>query len=83
MENGPFPVVEHMTVKQVRQYLLRKQSIIVPIGVMGFPERASAELGRRVNDGIVQNASRKINELEQQADGVYKEVPFTPEPIIL
>ena len=26
----PFPVLEHMTVKQVREYLQRSQSIILP-----------------------------------------------------
>ena len=30
----PFPVMEDMTVKMVRKYLERKQSIIVPIGVI-------------------------------------------------
>lgn len=29
-----FPLMEHMTVKTVREYLARKQSIIVPVGVI-------------------------------------------------
>jgi creatinine amidohydrolase/Fe(II)-dependent formamide hydrolase-like protein len=32
--SDPFPVMEHMTVKMVREYLARKQSIILPIGVI-------------------------------------------------
>ena len=30
----PFPVMENMTVKQVREYLKCKQSIIIPMGVI-------------------------------------------------
>ena len=30
---SPFPVMEHMTVKMVRDYLEEKQSIIIPVGV--------------------------------------------------
>lgn len=55
----------------------------VRVGVMGYPEKASAELGRKIVGNIVKNASEKINDLESRADGIYKEVPFTPEPIIL
>jgi len=55
----------------------------VRVGVMGYPEKASSELGRKIVGNIVKNASEKINDLESRADGIYKEVPFTPEPIIL
>lgn len=34
MSNNPFPVMEHMTVKMVREYLQRKQSVIIPMGVI-------------------------------------------------
>jgi len=54
----------------------------IKVGVMGFPERASAELGHRAADDIVNAASEKILELEAKADGVYKEVDFTPLPLI-
>lgn len=33
-KNNPFPVMEEMTVKMVREYLKQKQSIIIPIGVI-------------------------------------------------
>jgi len=54
----------------------------IKVGVMGYPERASAELGRQIIKEVVAGASAKIQELESKADGVYKEVPFKPEPLI-
>lgn len=54
----------------------------IEVGVMGYPERASAELGRRIVADVVQAASEKILELESKGDGVYKEVAFTPPPLI-
>jgi len=55
----------------------------IKVGVMGHPESASPELGRRIVEDIVRDASRKIAELEAKADGVYKEVSWTPDPILL
>ena len=55
----------------------------IKVGVMGHPERASEELGRRIVEGTVEAISTKINELESRADGVYKEVPFIPPPLML
>ncbi|MFC1461299.1 creatininase family protein [Verrucomicrobiota bacterium] len=55
----------------------------IKIGVMGHPEQASPELGRKIVEGIVVDASSKIMELDSKADGVYKEVPFTPDPVLL
>ncbi|MCK5156616.1 MAG: creatininase family protein [Spirochaetales bacterium] len=55
----------------------------VKIGVMGYPERASVEIGKRVIKDIVETAAVKINYLEERSDGVYKEVTFQPEPLIL
>jgi creatinine amidohydrolase/Fe(II)-dependent formamide hydrolase-like protein len=49
---------------------------------MGHPQRASRQLGERIVEGTVKAASEKIMELESKADGVYKKVSFTPEPII-
>jgi creatinine amidohydrolase len=54
----------------------------IKVGVMGYPERASVEIGQKVNEGIVTGAANKIMELEAKADGVYKEIPFVPEPLI-
>jgi creatinine amidohydrolase/Fe(II)-dependent formamide hydrolase-like protein len=55
----------------------------VKIGVMGFPERASVEIGEQAAEDIVKNLANKLLDLEARADGIYKEVPFVPEPIIL
>lgn len=55
----------------------------VKVGVMGFPESASRALGKKVVADIVRSASKKILEIEKKADGIYKEVPFTPEPLML
>jgi creatinine amidohydrolase len=55
----------------------------IQVGVMGYPAEASVELGRRLIEEIVNRASAKILELEGKADGVYEEVGFTPEPVIL
>ncbi|MBN2309392.1 MAG: creatininase family protein [Candidatus Hydrogenedentes bacterium] len=54
----------------------------IDVGVMGFPERASKELGERICEAIVEQAAAKIAELGAKADGAYKEVAFTPEPLI-
>jgi creatinine amidohydrolase len=55
----------------------------IKVGVMGHPESATAELGRKIVEDIVRDACHKIAGLEAKADGVYKEVAFTPEPILL
>jgi len=54
----------------------------IHVGVMGYPERASRELGERLVESAVHAGATKILDLEAKADGVYKEVPFTPEPLI-
>lgn len=61
---------------------LLKQRPQIKVGVMGYPERASVELGRQIVADVVQCAADKIVDLEARADGVYKEVPFTPPPLI-
>jgi len=55
----------------------------IHVGVMGDPGRASPELGRRIIEGVVEAVSAKVRQLESQADGVYREVAFTPPPILL
>lgn len=140
----PFPVMADMTVKMVRDYLRRKKSIIIPIGVIeqhGYHlplktdalqaehlsrmigaktgilvapvmyqsfsggecpgtinispttmslvisdmlvSLASRVLGKKIVTDIVSSASRKINEVEKKADGIYREVAFKPEPLML
>ena len=59
-----------------------KQHPEIKVGVMGQPERASAALGRKLIADIVQFASKRITAIEAKADGVYKEVAFTPAPLI-
>lgn len=80
--SDPFPVMEHMTVKTVREYLGRRQSLIIPLGVMGYPERASRETGEQIGKRVVEDGAARILDLESRSDGVYKEVPFTPPPLI-
>ena len=55
----------------------------IKVGVMGFPQQASVERGRRIIEATVGAVSAKIRHLEAKADGVYKEVAFTPPPLIL
>lgn len=55
----------------------------IKVGVMGKPESASPELGRKLVEEIVTSLAKKIMELESKADGIYREVPFKPEPLIL
>lgn len=55
----------------------------IKVGVMGHPEHASPELGRRIVEDIVHAVCAKVEELESKADGVYKEVSFRPEPLLL
>ena len=54
----------------------------IEVGVMGYPEQANAEFGKKIVEETVSVAAAKISELESKADGVYKEVKFVPEPLI-
>jgi creatinine amidohydrolase len=54
----------------------------IKVGVMGYPERASAEKGTKAVNAIVADAVKQFKELDAKADGVYKEVPFKPMPLI-
>jgi len=55
----------------------------ITVGVMGHPEESSAQRGREMVEDMVSSVAAKIQELESRADGVYKEVQFTPPPLIL
>lgn len=55
----------------------------IQVGVMGAPEQASRELGREINDDIVDDMCARIAGLEARADGLYRSVPHVPEPIML
>jgi creatinine amidohydrolase len=61
---------------------LMKQRSEIKVGVMGYPRRASVELGRRMIEDVVRFASERIIAIEAKADGAYKEVAFTPLPLI-
>ena len=54
----------------------------VKVGVMGYPERANVETGRKMVEDMVSAAVAKISELESKSDGVYKKIEFVPEPLI-
>ncbi len=55
----------------------------IQVGVMGEPEQASREIGGEINEDIVDDMCRRISALEAKADGVYRTVPHTPEPLML
>jgi creatinine amidohydrolase len=55
----------------------------IEVGVMGYPQSATAERGEEICRDIVANAAGKIAELESRCDGAYRQIPFTPEPIVL
>ncbi|MCC7300898.1 MAG: creatininase family protein [Verrucomicrobia bacterium] len=55
----------------------------VKVGVMGFPERANREAGVKIVESIVNAVAEKIMDIESRADGIYKEIEFKPEPLIL
>jgi len=54
----------------------------IRVGVMGFPQRANVEVGRQIVRDVTQYASQRIRAIESQADGVYREVAYTPPPLI-
>jgi len=58
------------------------QSDDVKIGVMGFPERANAELGKKMFEQAVEACVTTYATLEKERAPKYKEVLFEPEPIV-
>jgi len=55
----------------------------VKVGVMGDPSKASRELGRRIVEETVLKMAEVFTDLERKRTEDYREVPWTPEPIIL
>lgn len=55
----------------------------VRVGVMGFPRRASVARGKKIVAATVDSVARKIQQLDAAADGRYREVPYTPPPLLL
>jgi creatinine amidohydrolase len=61
--------------QQLESFTALKQEIIqtsqredVKVGVMGYPEKASAELGAKIESEFLENASRAVAEAIRQAD---------------
>ena len=57
--NDPFPVMENMTVKMIREYLTRSKSIIVPLGVI---EQHGYHLPLKTDALIAAHLGRMIGE---------------------
>jgi creatinine amidohydrolase len=55
----------------------------IRVGVMGHPELASAELGARIAEGMVREMAARLQSMQAQAEGGYREVAFQPPPIII
>jgi creatinine amidohydrolase/Fe(II)-dependent formamide hydrolase-like protein len=58
----------------------RRQRSDIQVGVMGYPQRASVEMGKKIVESTVKGACTKIEYLESQYDGKYKKVEFIPAP---
>ena len=58
----------------------RRQRSDIEVGVMGYPQRASVEMGKKIVESTVKGACAKIKSLESQYDGKYKKVEFIPAP---
>lgn len=58
----------------------RRQRSDIEAGVMGYPQRASVEMGKKIVESTVKGACAKIKSLESQYDGKYKKVEFIPAP---
>lgn len=58
-KKSPFPVMERMTVKHMRSYLARKQSVIVPLGVI---EQHGYHLPLNTDALIASKISRMVGE---------------------
>lgn len=59
-----------------------RQRSDVHVGVMGEPHKASVELGRKLVADIVANLSSRIRALDEKADGIYRQIPFVPAPLL-
>ncbi len=57
--SDPFPVMEHMTVRRVREYLTRKKSVILPLGVI---EQHGYHLPLKTDALIAAHLGRMIGE---------------------
>ena len=54
----------------------------VEVGVMGHPEKATPELGQKIVDEMVTSMCERFERLERER-GECREVPWTPEPIVI
>ena len=49
----------------------------IEVGVMGYPEKASVEIGRKIIANLLEGAVAKITELESKADDYYGSIEIT------
>jgi creatinine amidohydrolase len=55
----------------------------IKVGVMGMPEKATLEFGRRAVEGTVAKMAAEFLRLEKRRARLYREAKWTPEPIVL
>ena len=55
----------------------------IRVGVMGYPKRASRELGERIAEDMVEQMAARLQSIQERSQGGYREVAFTPPPIII
>ena len=55
----------------------------IQVGVMGYPQRASRELGMELVEAMVTEMAAKLTSIRDRAQGGYREIEFTPPPIMI
>jgi creatinine amidohydrolase len=55
----------------------------IRVGVMGYPQRASRELGQRIVEDMVEQMAARLRSIQDRSQGGYREVAFNPPPIIV
>jgi len=55
----------------------------IQVGVMGYPQRASRELGMKLAESMVEEMAARLESIRARAQGEYREVQFTPPPIVI
>jgi creatinine amidohydrolase len=54
----------------------------IEVGIMGDPARATAKEGARLVSLLVDDAVRRIRDLERRYDGAYKPIAYEPPPLV-
>lgn len=55
----------------------------IRVGVMGYPQRASRELGLEILESMIEEMAGRMESILGRAQGGYREVPFIPPPILI